>query len=301
MESLADWISGYSMKSSAKYIAVVFCLLLPTIGKAQSVGQVACTRQDNYIYLYSSMTTLEVQSTLQCGEQVEITGRYDYYFGVRTVKGDIGYVPLSSLLLLKDKTGPKAQQPPPQRPGRPRTAYDEPGANADAAPKASPAAASELTLLNGTPIHVKLKKTVSSASARVGDQVELEVVEDVVVDGLSVVSKGATASGIVTDAEPKKRLGRGGKLGLSIISVRLSDNEKAAVRSYQEGKGSDNSAGSILPLASGKDVAFTEGTEFTAYVDGDLYLKREAFQAGKDSTKPANPPPAQNPSQPRGA
>src|ERR1700687_134706 len=101
------------MKSSTNYIAVVFCILLPVTARAQSVGQVECPRQDNYIYLYSSMTTLDVRTTLQCGELVEITGRYDTYFGVRTGKGDIGYVPLSSLLLVKDKPGPKTPQPKP--------------------------------------------------------------------------------------------------------------------------------------------------------------------------------------------
>jgi hypothetical protein len=285
------------MKASAKYIAVVFCLLLPAFARAQSVGQVECPRGDGYVYLYSSMTTLDVRTTLQCGEQVQITGRYDTYVGVRTAKGETGYVPLSSLLFLKDKVGPKTPQTPPRQPARPRTAYDEPTAHAEASPKAA-LSASDLTLLNGTPIHLMLGKTISSANAHVGDVVELKVVEEVVVEGLSVIPRGATAIGIVTDAEPKKRLGRGGKLGLSINFVRLSDNEKAAVRSFQEGNGSNTSAGAVLPLASGKDVAFAQGTEFTAYVDGDMQLKREAFQAAKDDDAPA--PPAQNPPQPRG-
>jgi len=34
--------------------------------------------------------------------------RYDRYFGVRTAKGDIGYVPVESLLLVKDKRGQTA-------------------------------------------------------------------------------------------------------------------------------------------------------------------------------------------------
>ena len=286
------------MKSSAKFIALVFCVSLPAIAGAQSAGQVECPRQDNYIYLYSSMTTLDVRTTLQCGEQVQITGRYDNYFGVRTEKGEIGYVPQSSLLLLKDKPGPKAAQPRPERPARPRTAYDEPTAQREATLNAPPSD-SGLTLLDGTPIHLRLGKTISSASAHVGDQVELEVAEEVVVDGLSVISKGAMATGVVTDAEPKKRMGRGGKLGLSIISVRLSDDEKAAVRAYQESKGSDNSAGPILPLASGRDVAFTLGTEFTAFVDGSAHLKREAFQATQDGAKPTPAPSAQSPTPPR--
>src|SRR5712691_2537704 len=99
------------MNSSAKYLAASFCLVLPAIAQAQSVGQVECPRSGDYIYLYSAMTTLDVRTTLQCGEQVQITGRYDLYFDVRTAKGDMGYVPVESLLLLKDKAGAKTPQP----------------------------------------------------------------------------------------------------------------------------------------------------------------------------------------------
>src|SRR5438876_11428569 len=39
-----------------------FC---PAIAQAQSVGQVECPRTGDYVYLYSSMTTLDVRTTLQ--------------------------------------------------------------------------------------------------------------------------------------------------------------------------------------------------------------------------------------------
>jgi hypothetical protein len=287
------------MISRAKYIAAFISLVLPGLVRAQSAGQVECPRAGDYVYLYSSMTTLDVRTTLQCGEQVQITGRYDLYFGVRTAKGDVGYVPVESLLLLKDKPGAKAPQPKAVQPTRERTPYDARPAWAEVAPIAPPSP-SELTLRNGTPIRMKLGKTISSATAHVGDVVDLRVVEDVMVDGLSVIPSGAAAIGLVTEAEPKKRMGHGGKLALSINFVRLKDDEKAAVRSFQESTGSKSSTGAILPLSSGKDVVFTEGTEFTAYVDGDMQLKKVAFQAAKDTSSTAPAPPAQNPSQPRG-
>ena len=287
------------MNSSAKCIAAVFCLLLPAIGKAQSVGQIGCPRSEGYVYLYSSMTTMDVRGTLQCGEQVQITGRYDTYFGVRTAKGETGYVPLSSLLFLKDKPGPNTPKAPPPPPARPRIAYDDPAAHAQI-PPSTPAAGSGFTLVNGTPIHLKLNKTISSATAHVGDVVDLVVLEEVLVDGLCVIPERAVAIGIVSEAEPKKRMGHGGKLGLSINFVRLRDDEKAAVRSYQESNGTNSSSGAALPLSSGKDVVFTQGTEFTAYVDGDMPLKREAFQAAKEGANSAPAPPAQNPSKPLG-
>ena len=54
------------MISSAKYVAAFFCLMLPSIAQAQSVGQVECPRSGGYVYLYSSMITLDVRTTLQC-------------------------------------------------------------------------------------------------------------------------------------------------------------------------------------------------------------------------------------------
>jgi len=271
---------------------------LPGMAHAQSAGIVECPRSGDYVYLYSSMTTLDVRITLQCGEQVQITGRYDRYFGVRTAKGEIGYVPVESLLLLKDKPGAKAPQSKTVQPTRERTPYDAPARHAEIALSAPPSA-SDFTLRNGTPIHLRLGKTISSANSHVGDVVDLKVAEEVTVDGLLVIPEGAVAIGLVTDAEPKKRMGHGGKLALSINFVRLKDDEKAAVRFFQESTGSNNSTGAVLTLASGKDVVFTQGTEFTAYVDGDMQLKKQPFQAPRDTSSTAPAPPAQNPSQPR--
>lgn len=287
------------MISNAKYLAAIFVLGFPAMAQAQSAGQVECPRSGGYVYLYSSMTTLDVRTTLQCGEVVQITGRYDLYFGVRTAKGEIGYVPVESLLLLKDKRGAKAPEPKAVQPSRERILYDAPTPSTEVVSNAhSPSG--EFMLRNGTPIRMKLGKTISSGSAHVGDAVELRVVEEVLVDGLTVIPQGATATGVVKEAEPKKRLGHGGKLAFSIDLVRLRDNEKAAVRSFQESTGSNNSAGTILPLASGKEVVFTEGSEFTAYVDGDMKLKKEAFQGAKNDSGGAAAPPDQKPSQPRG-
>ena len=282
------------MKLSVKLFFVALFFLFPALAEAQTAGVVACSRQDTYTYLYSSMTTLDVLRTLPCGEQVDIIGRYDGYFGVRTSKGEIGYIAQGSIFLLKDKPGPRAPQPAPPQPSRPRTAYDEPVAPPPAPANPIPPGF-DLTLPNGTPILLKLNKSLSSETAHVGDVVELTVSEDVLVDGLCVIPRGASAVGIVSEAEPKKRMGHGGKLGLGINFVRLANNDKAAVRSFQESAGADSATGSINPLAHGKEVVFAQGSEFKAYVDGDIYLKRSAFQPPKDAVAA---PSAQNSAQP---
>jgi len=279
------------MRLRAQYFLGIF-FLFPALTNAQHLGQVTCARRGDYTYLYSSITTMEVLRTLQCGEQVEVTGRYQGFFSVRTANGEAGYIGEGSLVLLKDRIGAKAPLAAAPQAARPRTAYDEPS---PAPPPANPVPAGfDLTLPNNTPIHLKLSKTVSSEMAHVGDVVDLVVAEDVVLDGLCVIPSGASAEGVVTEAEPKRRMGKGGKLGLGVKSVHLADNEKARARSFEVSAGTDSAAGSILPLAHGKDVVFAQGTEITAYIDGNVYLKRASFQPAKNTSKPAagvpNPP-----------
>jgi hypothetical protein len=280
------------MKLGAKILMLLIAVGMPAMARAQSVGQVECPRSGGYVYLYSSMLTMDVRGTLQCGEQVQITGRYDTYYGVRTAKGEVGYVPLDSVLLFKDKPGANHPKALPQKPARELTPYDEHAAPPP--PVKTVPSGFDLTLANGTPLHLKLGKTISTASAHVGDVVELHAAEEVVVDGITVIPIGATAIGIVSEVEPRKRLGRGGKLALSINFVRLANSDKAAVRSFQETTDSSPLAGAGVSQAHGKEIVFAEGSEFTAYIDGDVHLKKATFQAAKDGTTPAaaaqNPP-----------
>jgi hypothetical protein len=263
---------------NARLLAFVFCLLAPALCKAQELGQVECARSGDYVYLYSSMITLDIRATLQCGQQVEITGRYDNYFGVRTAKGETGYVPLDSVLLLKTTPGAKPTLPPVKEPAREKIHYDQPATSAEP-PSKSSASTQFLKLLDSTPVRMKLLKTLSSADAQVGDDVSFEVSEDVVVDGFLVIPKGANALGVVNEVETKKALGRGGKLSVLIRSVRLADNEQAVLRSGGEAKGSSSTAGMVIPVMHGKDISFPKGMDFIGYVNGDTRLKRENFHA----------------------
>jgi hypothetical protein len=264
------------MKSSALLLAAVF-FLFPSLSSAQTTGRVECPRDDGYIYLYSSMTTLDVRTTLQCGEIVQITGRYDTYFAARTAKGGVGYVPISAIVLLKDQVG--AGIPEPATLARERTPYDE-------RPKPPPVAANRLVpafaLPKDTPVRVRLLKPLSSASAHTGDAVEFEVVEDVLVDGLTVIAEGAKASGTVAEVEAKKHFGHDGKVSFNITSVHLANNESAPLRCYFEAFGTSNTSSNVQ-IGSGKDALIAQGTEFTARVESNVGLKRETFATGKDS------------------
>jgi hypothetical protein len=255
---------------------------LPLRSSAQSTGRIECARLDGYVYLYSSFATMEVRAMLPCGALVQITSHDDKYVGVRTAKGESGFVPASNIVLLKDSPAGAAVASGPLAPQREHTPYDEP-LHAGAAP--ARVVSQEFTLLKDTPIHVKLLKTISSATAHVGDPVEFEVLDDILIEGIPVLTKGAKASGVVAEAEAKKRFGHGGKVAVSLTAIHLADGEILPVRCYEEASGwSNTSSDAVLPLASGKDVALLQDAEYSALVDGDFHAKREGFVAVKDAS-----------------
>jgi hypothetical protein len=159
------------------------------------------------------------------------------------------------------------------------------------------------TLLDGTPIKLRIGRTISSADAKVGDQIDFEVLDEVKVEDVVVIAKGATALGTVTAAEPKRRMGRGGKLDINLDSVRLVDNEKAALSATAGGKGGSHTGAMVGAMAAtaiftlggsalfllmhGKDITIPKGTELTAYVNGDMTLQMAHFAPTPSAEGPA--------------
>jgi len=149
-------------------------------------------------------------------------------------------------------------------------------------------------LLDSTPVRLRITQTISSADAKVGDVVEFEVLDELVIQNRSVIETGARAVGVVTKAKHKRRLGRGGKLDISIQYVRLTNLEKAALRGSRDTAGGGHTGkmtGAIVatsivffPAApfflfvKGKDITIPQGTEITAYINGDIRLDEQGFE-----------------------
>ena len=157
----------------------------------------------------------------------------------------------------------------------------------------NPSVVSDHAIHDGTPIKLRLRENVSSASARTGQEVPFETVDEVQVDGVTVLPKGSTAMAVVTEAESKRSMGRAGKLNMAISYARLKDGNKVALRAVSEQKGGSHTgamAGAMVatslivwPAApfflfmKGKDITIPQGTEITAFVDGDMYLEMSKF------------------------
>lgn len=140
-------------------------------------------------------------------------------------------------------------------------------------------------LHEGTAVRMRLNRTLSSADARTGETVDFETLDDVVLDGVTVIPKSSTAVATVTEAASKKRMGRGGKLAVNIDYVRLPSGEKLALRGVQDLKGGGHAgamtgamvatgivffpAAPLFLFMHGKDITIPKGHEVTVYTNSD--------------------------------
>jgi len=88
-------------------------------------------------------------------------------------------------------------------------------------------------------------------------------------------------------------MGRAGKLNISITYARLADQEKVALRATKETKGGGHvgaitgaivatsivffPAAPLFLFIHGKDITIPQGTEITAFVEGDMHLDMTRF------------------------
>lgn len=154
-------------------------------------------------------------------------------------------------------------------------------------------------LEDGTPVRMRINRTVSSADAHTGDSVDFEVLDDITLNGILVIPKGGLGMATVTEAQPKRRMARGGKLDINIDYLKLVDSERAALRAVKDLNGGGHTGAMVggivatsivfFPAAPfflfmhGKDISIPKGTEITAYINGDMKLDVTKFQ-------PAEPP-----------
>lgn len=196
----------------------------------------------------------------------------------------IGMLVISCLVI---SSSALPQQPQPAAPGQdPKTAPVQSTAPTSKAP-------ATFGLAEDTPVRIRLARTMSSKDAKVDERVDFEVLEDVKIGNVIVIERGAMAIATVTEAHPKRRLGRAGKLKMNIDYVRLASGDKAPLRSVKGGSGGNRvavmtgamvatsivffPAAPLFLFMNGKDITIPKGTEVTAYVAADTPLDLAKF------------------------
>ena len=164
-------------------------------------------------------------------------------------------------------------------------------------------------LEDATPVKLRINRNISSADAQVNETVDFEVLEEVKIHDVVVIPRGGMAWGTVTEAQPKRRMGRAGKLNINIDNVRLASGEKVALRAIKDVKGGGHQgaitgaivatsivffpAAPLFLLVHGKDITIPKGTEITAYINGDIPLDPKKFATQTAVTPEAGTAPGQ--------
>lgn len=146
-------------------------------------------------------------------------------------------------------------------------------------------AAKPIVIAEDTPVRLKLLQTLSSGTAKLNDRVDFEVIDPVKIGDVIVIPQGGTAIATVTEARPKRRFGRAGKLNVNIDYVRLSNGDKAQLRAVKGGTGGTRTAAMTTAVVAtaivffpaaplfffmkGKNIIIPKGTEITAYLASD--------------------------------
>lgn len=133
---------------------------------------------------------------------------------------------------------------------------------------------SKVILDKGYPITLLLSDTISSSFSQVGDNIKFKLKEDVVINGKICIPKESSGFGTVTEAMPRRGLGKKGILSFSINTIVLSSGKVINVSSDQKAAGKSKTGAMVATAAiisplfllkKGKDITFYPGKEFIAY------------------------------------
>jgi len=139
----------------------------------------------------------------------------------------------------------------------------------------------EITLKQYTPVILVLRENVSSEDKKPGDNIQLAVLEDVIVDGLTLIKSGTPVIGKLTVAHKAGDLGEPGEIAIVPLHVEAVDGQKVRLGGTLYSRGEDKEVSTAvltaicLPFAlrGGGQAIVIDGTELKAYVERDYEIK----------------------------
>lgn len=148
-----------------------------------------------------------------------------------------------------------------------------------------------------TILNMELETEITSKKAKVGDDVPLVTMENIIINDVVVIPKGSRVNAKVTKATGSGLFGRAGKLEFTIDSVKAVNGVEIPLEySTIREAGSDDGAMAVVAAVSiigglfmkGKNVSFPAGSKFAAKVviDTDLNVPLDQLAEAMDSNKP---------------
>jgi len=153
--------------------------------------------------------------------------------------------------------------------------------------------AAEIKVPDGTEIEVQLKNNASGEDLKVGDIVDFTVVRAVVVNGVTVFDKEASARARITTAKRAGHWGHAGKLEWAMQDVQAVDGNRVPARFTKRTTG-DSKGGTVAVAAvattvllgpfgllwglkKGKPAIIPAGNRYSAFVNGDTTVKAKVI------------------------
>ena len=157
---------------------------------------------------------------------------------------------------------------------------------------ASPIYVLAARLPEGTDVRLQVTEKVSSATATEGQRFNLVLDEDIQVNGVVVVHRGAKAVGTVVSSHKRGHMGKAGDLNV-LVNYLIVGDQRIPLRA-SSGREGDGRVGSTVVLTvlfgplgllkRGKDVELNPGVVLTAQVDQTTEL--EDTMLGQLSSQP---------------
>lgn len=133
----------------------------------------------------------------------------------------------------------------------------------------------------GTLVVLKLNETVTSKTAT-GKELRVQVLQDVVVSGYTVIKAGTPARASVASAQRAKMLGKEGELSISVSRTTAIDGQTVFLSGSLSAEGEEK-VGSTVILGSficplflmrkGGQALIPEGVELKSYVSNSLQIR----------------------------
>jgi len=156
-------------------------------------------------------------------------------------------------------------------------------------------AAQTVTIPAGTAIRIRTIQPLWSDTARVGDDVALEVLDNVAIGEYVLIQQGSPVIGVVSGAKEAKNLGRRGHVALSLKYAESVTGEHVPLSGNRSETGSGKIAKvttevmvatAITPLGllflfeKGNDSVIPPGTAFTAFAAADTPVNLDQAPKG---------------------
>jgi hypothetical protein len=150
-------------------------------------------------------------------------------------------------------------------------------------------AESPVEIPDATDVRLRLATAVTSGNAKTGDAIRFSVMDPVKVGAVTVIEKGALATGRISEVKKGGILGRAGSLQFSIESVAAIDGTAVKLRFSREVKGAGQVVDAVTAAATGAtgrrsaqsigrtgtrvlsrgdEVTIRAGTEYGAFTNG---------------------------------